>query len=147
MDQCACVHGTFRHHCLVQPCIWARDPVKDNNINLQKCKSSSRQKQQKIQAKDVLPNIPHAGHRKAKKCRFYVPGDLDLYHLNSSEQGTKHVFRVNLAQIRSVVPEIIHTQTKNTDWRSDGVSTKNRIFRSSLHAVKINQLKTITNGN
>jgi len=35
-----------------------------------------------------------------------------------SEWGTKHVFRVNLAQIRSAVPEIFHTQTKKTtDWR------------------------------
>ena len=31
---------------------------------------------------------------------------------NSSEWGTKHVFRVNLAKIRSAVPEIFHTQTK-----------------------------------
>jgi len=31
---------------------------------------------------------------------------------NSSEWGTKYVFRVHLAQIRSAVPEIFHTQTK-----------------------------------
>jgi len=34
-----------------------------------------------------------------------------LFPSNSSERGTKHVFRVNLAQIRSVVPEIFRTQT------------------------------------
>jgi len=36
---------------------------------------------------------------------------------------------VNLAQIRSAVPEIFHTQTKNTD------SAQNRTIRSSLRAV------------
>jgi len=38
----------------------------------------------------------------------FVPGDLDLWpwHSNSSERGTKHIFPVNLAQIRSAVPEI-----------------------------------------
>ena len=40
-----------------------------------------------------------------------------LWPLNSSERGTKHVFRVNMAQIRSAVPDILHTLTKNTDWR------------------------------
>jgi len=43
---------------------------------------------------------------------FFVPGDLDLWsHSNSSERGTKHVFRMNLAQIRSAV------SAKTTDWR------------------------------
>jgi len=39
----------------------------------------------------------------------FVPGDLDLWpwHSNSSERATtKHIFPVNLAQIRSAVPEI-----------------------------------------
>ena len=40
-----------------------------------------------------------------------------LWPSNSSERGTKHIFHVNLAQIRSAVPEIFLTQTKNTDWR------------------------------
>jgi len=46
--------------------------------------------------------------------------------------GTKHVFPLNLAQIRSVVPKIFQTQTnkkKVTD------SAKNRTSRSSLHAI------------
>jgi len=45
----------------------------------------------------------------------FIPGDLDLWpwHSNSSERGAKHVFYVNLAQIRSAVPETFHTkQTK-----------------------------------
>jgi len=44
-------------------------------------------------------------------------GDFDLWpwHSNSSEQGTKYVFHVNLAQIRSTVPKIFHTKTK---WKS-----------------------------
>ena len=39
---------------------------------------------------------------------FFVPDDLDLWpwHSNSSARGTKHVFRVNLAQIRSALPAI-----------------------------------------
>jgi len=64
---------------------------------------------------------PHAGHRKGRKCRFCpLPGYLDLWPWPSNllERGTKHVFRVNLAQIRSAVPDIFNTQTKNTtDWR------------------------------
>jgi len=33
--------------------------------------------------------------------------DLWPWHSNSSERGTKHVFHVNFAQIRSAVPEIL----------------------------------------
>jgi len=36
--------------------------------------------------------------------------DFWPWHSNSSERGTKHVFRVNLAQIRSAVPEIFEAQ-------------------------------------
>jgi len=53
---------------------------------------------------------------------------------NSSEQWTKvtkHVFRVNLSQIRSAVPEILHTQTK----KSQTAQRQNRTLRSSLRAV------------
>ena len=39
--------------------------------------------------------------------------NLDI-HTRPSE-GPKHVFRVNMAKIRSAVHEIFHTQTKNTD--------------------------------
>jgi len=44
---------------------------------------------------------------------IFVPGDPDLWpwHSNSSEQRTKHVFSVNLAQIRSAVREIFEWQT------------------------------------
>ena len=49
---------------------------------------------------------------------------------NTSERGTKHAFPVNLAQIRSTVPEIFHIQRKKvTD------SAKHRTLRSSLRAV------------
>jgi len=37
------------------------------------------------------------------------------FDLCLSERGTKHVFRVNLAQICSAVPEISDAQTKVTD--------------------------------
>jgi len=45
---------------------------------------------------------------------FFVPVELDLWpwHSNSSERRTKHVLPVNLAQVRSVVPEILEAQTK-----------------------------------
>jgi len=61
----------------------------------------------------------------------FVPGDLDLWPWpsNSSEWATKHVFPVNLAQIHSAVPDIFHTEKKQTD------GAKNRTFRSSLRAV------------
>jgi len=36
------------------------------------------------------------------------------WHSNSFERGTKHVFPVNLAQMRSAVPNIFDSQTKNT---------------------------------
>jgi len=39
--------------------------------------------------------------------------DVSPWHSNSSERGTKHVFPVNLAQLRSGVPEVFDSQTKN----------------------------------
>jgi len=65
--------------------------------------------------------------KRAKKCCFcpWWPWPSNL-----SKQGTKHIFHVNLVQIRSAVPKIFHTQTKEvTD------STKNRALHSSLCAV------------
>jgi len=52
---------------------------------------------------------------KGPKNAVFDPGDLDLWlwHSNSSKRGTKHVFPVNLARIRSAVPDIFHTQTKS----------------------------------
>jgi len=40
--------------------------------------------------------------------------DLRPRYSNSSERRTKHVFPVNLTQIRSSVPDIFHTQTKKS---------------------------------
>jgi len=34
---------------------------------------------------------------------------------NLSERGTKHVFRMNLGQIHSAVPEIFHMQNKKLE--------------------------------
>ena len=48
----------------------------------------------------------------------------------SSKRGTRHAFPVNLAQIRSAVPEIFHIQTKN-----DTDSAKNRTSRSALRGL------------
>jgi len=51
----------------------------------------------------VHQNILHAGHWKGWKMPWPWPSNL-------SEQWAKQVFHVNLVQIRSVVPEIFHTQ-------------------------------------
>jgi len=50
------------------------------------------------------------------KTPFFCLSDLDLWpwHSNLTEQGTKHVFTVNMAQVRSAVSEIFHTQTKKS---------------------------------
>ena len=52
-------------------------------------------------------------------CRFLclVTLTFDPWPSNSSKQGTKHVFCVNLAQIHSAFPEIFHTQTKTRGQR------------------------------
>jgi len=64
---------------------------------------------------------PHAGRRKGRKMPFLslvtLTFDLSPWHSNSSERGTKHVFRVNLAQIRSEVPKIFHTRSKKVRQR------------------------------
>ena len=41
-----------------------------------------------------------------------------------SSEGPKHVFRVNLVQICSAVPEIFHTQTRNRKHRRAAASSK-----------------------
>jgi len=48
--------------------------------------------------------------------RKTTSGDLYLWpwHSNSSEWGSKHIFPVNLAQTRSVVPKIFEAQTKKS---------------------------------
>jgi len=83
----------------------------------------------KLEARDVLPkiNCTQAAERTEKWhfCPWWP------WLSNSSERGTKEVFHVKLAQIRSVVPEIFHTQTKKPQTDS----TKNRTFHSSLHVV------------
>ena len=59
---------------------------------------------------------------------FFVPDDLDLWvfdlDIQTFDRGTKHVFPVNLVQIRSEVPEI-HKQT-NKQKQEVTDSTKNR---------------------
>jgi len=72
---------------------------------------------------------------RAEKCHFLslvtLTFDLDLQTRPSEVPITKHVLRMNLAQLRSAVPEIFHTQKPQTD------GAKNRTFRSSLRAVII----------
>jgi len=69
------------------------------------------------------------------KNAVFVPSDLDLWPLILASKliraGTKHVFCVNWAQIRSAVPRDISYTNEKT--QTDG--TKNSSFCSSLHAV------------
>ena len=67
----------------------------------------------------------------------FVSGDLDFWPLiltfnlvQARDQTTKHVFLVNLAEIRSAVPEIFYTQTKNP--QTDGAETE----PSEVHCVR-----------
>jgi len=62
---------------------------------------------------------------------FFVPGDLDLWPLNSSERETKHAFHVNLTHIHSAVPPGYFIYKKVTD------SARNRILHSSLRVAEI----------
>jgi len=71
---------------------------------------------------------------RAEKCHFYLVTLIFVPDLQTRPSDmTKHVFHVNLAQIRSAVPDIFHTQTKT---QTDGA--KNTTFNSSLHTVMIN---------
>jgi len=93
--------------------------------------------------KMFLPNTNRTqAAQRAEKCRFCFwwpwPFDFRPWPSNLSERGTKHVFRVNLAQIRSAVSEIFHTQTK-----TQTAGAKNRTFRSSLRAVKYVTVKVL----
>jgi len=72
--------------------------------------------------------------RRPTKMPFFVPGDLERWPSNSSERGSKQVFRVNLMQIRSVVPRDISYTNKKPQTNG---AKKNRTFRSVLSAVKI----------
>jgi len=65
------------------------------------------------------------------KNAIFVSGELDLWPPNSSERGTKHAFRVSLAQICSTVPEVFHTRTKNHRL------TASKTQPSAVHCVKI----------
>jgi len=75
----------------------------------------------------------HAGRQKDRNMLFLslvtLTFDLDL---QTRPSKGPHVFRVHLAQIRSAIPEIFHTQAKKP--QTDGA--KNRTFHSSLHVVK-----------
>jgi len=57
---------------------------------------------------------------KGPKNAVFIPGDLYLWPLILTfklVQADQTCLFVILAQIRSAVPEIFHTQTKNIDWR------------------------------
>jgi len=71
-----------------------------------------------LEVKDVLPNKSARRQPKAPKNAVFVPDDLDLdldlKTRPSEETRTSSKVCVNLAQIRSAVPEIFHAQTKKT---------------------------------
>jgi len=76
-----------------------------------------QEKRFKTRAKMFSKHKPHAGHR-----NWPWPS-------NSPERGMKHIFLANLAQIRSAVPEIFHTQTKKSQ-------TAPKAERYAVHCVR-----------
>ena len=79
---------------------------------------------------------------RAEKCRFLslvtLTFDLNLQTRKFKQQGTKHVFFLNLAQIHSVVPKILPKQKTQTD------GAKNRTFHSSLRVVMMMKLMALS---
>jgi len=93
----------------------------------------------KLEAEEVLPNTKHTQvAERAEKCPFCPSWP---WPWNSSERGTKHVFRVNLAQIRSAVPKIFHTQTKKSQHQKQNLtqftaSSKNQVSGEAKQTSK-----------
>jgi len=92
----------------------------------------------KLEAKDVLQNINHTqAAERAEKFRFLSLVTLTFLPLTFTfklfRARTKHVFLVDLAQIRSAVSDFIHKQ-ENTDGRCQ----KNRAF--AVHCVRSTSL-------
>ena len=86
--------------------VWPTRSVNNRYMCRNTCWNVSK-KQQKLEGKDVVPNINRMpAAERAEKCNFFVPGNLYLWPSNLSEQGT------DLPQICSAVLEIFHTQTK-----------------------------------
>ena len=77
---------------------------------------------------------------------LFVPGDRDLWpwHSNSSERGTKHVFTVNLTQIRSSIPEIFEWQqkTKNNNKTKSQTALKTEPYSRAVINKSINKYST-----
>ena len=119
--------------------LWSRHTNKPMSFLLEAgaFKSASLRTEKKLEAKDVLPNVNRTQAERTKNAVF-VPGDLYLWRstvtFKLSERGTKHIFRVNLAQIRSAVPIPRYFIHKQKGPQTD--CAKNRTFRSSLRAVK-----------
>jgi len=101
---------------MVEPSGSPRGPAHARHTT-QAAKDTPRQRSNRhlrdIICNEALPFRPYC--RVLMHSAFVVPGDLYLslwpWHSNSSERTTKHVFHVNLAQIRSVVPAI-HCQIR-----------------------------------
>ena len=63
----------------------------------------------------VTKHKPNAGRRKGRKMPFLSLVTLTFDHdIQTRPSDGSNVFRVNLAQICSVVPEIFHTQTNKS---------------------------------
>ena len=108
-------------------CYWVNElrfyiPL-DKNRSLQRCRSFQRSSSQPISWRSIEETKPNptkanrttlefkTAHRLPKGLKNAVFCPWWPWPSNSSEQGTKDVFCVNLAQICSAVPEIFHTQT------------------------------------
>jgi len=79
----------------------------------------------------------------------FVPGDLELWpwHSNSSERGTKHVFPVISAQIRSAVPEIFEWQKKQENNTCHTTTTTPQPFYGHFsRTTRVSQCQKRTSG-
>ena len=87
---------------------------------------------QKLEAKDVLPNINRMQADEGPKNAVFVPGDLDLWPLTLTfklvQARDRTRLPLNLEQVHSAVPEIFHTQTKKV---TDSAKTE----PSTVHCV------------
>ena len=89
--------------------------IKSNQIYLwRKNTNTNERKWNKLKATDVLPNTKARRPPKGPKMPF-----LSLKILNS--EGPQ-VFPVNLAHIRSAVPEIVHTQPKQSQRQQQNLT-------------------------
>jgi len=80
---------------------------------MQRQRDMNNKQQLTVEAKDVLQNINCTqATKRAEKCHFLSVVTMTLT-FKPVRVRDQHIFRVNLAQIHSVVPKTLHTQTES----------------------------------